>query len=1288
MLRAQRGFQEGRDMAGPGCLSVNDLRAYLLGDLPERVSCSVAAHLEVCAECEAAARQLDHQNDPLIDSLRQAVRTGSVSAPHPALDLPETVIGEGAGAAPSSDPVPARLVIEGYSIVEELGRGGMSIAFKAWQVHPRRLVVLKMVLAGAHAGAERRARFLAEADALARLSHPNIVQIYEVGENDGVPFLALEFMAGGSLARQLGGVPMQPRSAAALVEKLAGAVHYAHQQGIIHRDLKPANVMLAADGTPKIIDFGLAKQDRPELTATGAILGTPSYMAPEQAAGDNRVVGPAADIYGLGAVLYELLTGRPPFQGASALDTLEQVRSQEPVSPSQLQPRVPRDVCTICLKSLHKEPGRRYSYAGELADDLRRFLDGRPIRARAVGTGERTWRWCRRNPAVASLLAAVAALLAAVAVVSTFYAAHQKAAATELAGALRDSEAKRWESLRDQARAMRMSRHPGQRVKSLQAIQEAMQLPLPSGHSLDELRTEAIAALALPDVEVLQEWEGLPAGTVSLDFDGNLERYARIATDGTVSIRRVSDDAEIARWQERMEGDWLRDGASPRFSPFGRFLSISHSGSGRLTVWRLDGPEPIICYQGSKAGLGEAIDFSPDGKRLVYLQTDSRIAVVDLTSGQVRSLPPTGADNIGLREHKDRDHIRFAPDGRRFAFSIRRAGKWAVEVRDAATGQVQQSLPHPKGAGTLAWHPDGRTLATWCGDYRIRLWDLPSGRLLRVLKEHMNGGIRGAFTHTGDRLVSNDWNSVLRIWEPSSGRQLLQFPAGGYSILRVSPDDRVAAAHLADGTRLQLLRLHAGLEYRTISPGGSNRAEIYYTNPKVHPGGRLLAAEGTGGSVVLIDLASGREVAALPAKSAWQHPLHWEPSGDLLVYGTTGLIRWPVRAEPAAQAHHRLGPPEQLVSVMRADQWGSSADGQSIAIPDYSRGAIVVHRGGPARTVRLQPQQDVRNCAVSPDGHWVATGSHTNTDGLGAKVWDAATGELAKAFQMLGSRVTFSPDGRWLLTTAGGCRLWEVGSWKEGPKAGGAIGCFSPDGQILAVEDSAGAIRLVRPESGREMARLEAPEQTRLIPHCFTPVGTRLIAAGADTKALHVWDLRRIRKELVRLGLDWDAPPYPEADEGVPEPIEVQVVDAELKTATLSLLGPLDLNNLAWGLVTGPAERRDPVRALKLIEEALKQQPENADILNTLGVVRYRNGQYAQAVVTLEKSLRITKGEFAAFDLFFLAMCHAKLGDPAKAKACFDRAVKWMEGKQGLSTQYVEDLQAFQSEAEAELRIP
>ncbi len=632
-----------------------------------------------------------------------------------------------------------------------------------------------------------------------------------------------------------------------------------------------------------ITDFGLAKAEgTEELTHTGDIVGTIRFMAPERF--DGRSL-PESDVYGLGLTLYEMLTLRPAFHDANRARLIEKVLREPPVPPRKLDPHIPRDLETIVLKCLAKDAAGRYATAEELAEDLRRFLADRTIRARRASQWERTWRWCRRNPAVASLLAAVGTLL----VLLTGGALFKNA---QLATALRDSEAKRWESLRDQARAMRMSRHPGQRVKSLQAIQEAMSLPLPPGHSPDELRTEAIAALALPDVEVLRGWEGLPSGTVSEDFDGNLERYARLATDGTVSVRRVSDDAEIARWQEPTEGAWPHDESNLRFSPDGRFLCIRHSSSGRLTVRRLDGPEPVLCYQGTRVCGSWAMDFSPDGERLAYLQTDTRIAIVDLTTGKVRSLPPTGA--------AVQDYIRFAPDGRRFAFALHRAGTWATEVRDAVTGQVQKSLVHPKGAGLPAWHPDGRMLATCCEvDRLIRLWDLASGRLLRILQGHRNGGMCCAFTHTGDRLLSNDWDGVLRTWEPSSGRQLLSLSVGGYAFLRVSPDDRVAALHFSDPTKLLLLRLHAGLEYRSIDLGGSRGRDIHlFANPKIHPGGRLLAATATDSSVVLLDLVAGREVAGLPAPA--ERPLLWEPSGDLLTCGMSGFLRWPVRADPAA----------------------------------------------------------------------------------------------------------------------------------------------------------------------------------------------------------------------------------------------------------------------------------------------------------------------------------------------------------------------------------------------------
>lgn len=290
--------------------------------------------------------------------------------------------------------------IPGYEVLGELGRGGMGIVFKARQQSLNRVVALKLVQGGGLEKGSNPSRFRKEAEAIARLQHPNIVQIHDIGECEGRPFLSLEFVEGGTLERQIAGQPWPAPRAAALVEELARAIHAAHLQKIVHRDLKPANILLTREGVPKITDFGLAKLMELEHgdTHTGQILGTPSYMAPEQAEGRSRNVGPAADVYALGAILFELLTGKPPFRGPNLLDTIRQVITEEPVLPKQMVAQIPGDLRIICLKCLDKTPARRFGSAAELADDLRRFLAHEPIQARRTPSWERGWRWVRRNP--------------------------------------------------------------------------------------------------------------------------------------------------------------------------------------------------------------------------------------------------------------------------------------------------------------------------------------------------------------------------------------------------------------------------------------------------------------------------------------------------------------------------------------------------------------------------------------------------------------------------------------------------------------------------------------------------------------------------------------------------------------------------------------------------------------------------------------------------------------------------------------------------------------------------
>jgi tetratricopeptide (TPR) repeat protein len=377
------------------------------GCTPE-VAC--ADHPELLAEVRDRLGRLDRVRDEL-DALFPEpgpTRAELTPLPRPDIDLPQ---------------------IPGHDVEAVLGRGGMGVVYKARHVRLNRPVAVKMLLAGMYAGPQELARFRREAEALGGLVHPNIVQVHEAGELDGLPYFTMEFVGGGTLDQKLAGVPLATREAAALVVTLAGAVQAAHEQGIVHRDLKPANILLTADGTPKISDFGLARRLEPGagVTRTGVRVGTPSYMAPEQAAGRAGAVGPAVDVYALGAVLYELLTGRPPFRAETTAETERQVLSEDPAPPSRLNARVPRDLETVCLKCLHKDPRRRYGSARELAEDLGRFLDHRPVRARPVGPAERALKWARRRPRTAAAVVS-GTLVAAALIAGGWWVAADRAA--------------------------------------------------------------------------------------------------------------------------------------------------------------------------------------------------------------------------------------------------------------------------------------------------------------------------------------------------------------------------------------------------------------------------------------------------------------------------------------------------------------------------------------------------------------------------------------------------------------------------------------------------------------------------------------------------------------------------------------------------------------------------------------------------------------------------------------------------------------------------------------------
>jgi WD40 repeat protein len=1005
--------------------------------------------------------------------------------------------------------------IPGYEVRGVLGWGGMGMVYRAWQRSLNRMVALKMLHAGAQASPQARARFRVEAEAVARLKHPNIVQIHQVGEHLGYPFLVLELVDGPSLAQSLAGTPQATDRAVGLVETLARAIDSAHRHGVIHRDLTPANILLTADGTPKITDFGLAKLviggGEPH-TQTGDLLGTPSYMAPEQAAGRHQDIGAATDVYALGAILYDVLTGRPPFKAESPLETLRQLLTDEPVLPSRLRPKLPRDLETICLKCLRKEPAKRYGSALLLADELRRFLDGRPILARPSTSAERFCRWCRRNPwrAGANIVAAfLTTILAVGATVAAWKFRDQRNQIQldniRIQRAETETRAALFKSLAAQAEARRYSSRIGQQFASLEVLSAAAaiarELKLPRSR-LEPLRDLAIACMALPDLKRIKQWDGWTKGTVKIACDVDLKRYARVRRDGVVSIRNVADDREL--FQLAVTGLW------PRFSSDGKFLVIedprdyaADDPRNYLEIWNLTNRTRVAAYHKRVAW-----DLSPISPSLAIGHTDGRVIQYDLSTGRA------SRTWIGTPRASK---VAFSPDGRQLA--VITADPPRLQIREALAGRLLREGLVPD-ASDIAWHPDGATVATSGsgGDRNVYLWDVATTTRRMVLAGAQSGGVEVAFSPVGDLLATWSWEGKIRLWNPRTGKLLLSMT--GYCDDPVFRSDGGLLVAHDENSQMGLWQVASRREFRTLL-----RDEYHdeYWKIAIHPAGRLLAA-GMESGVGLWDLASGRELGFLPIGTT-RHLL-FDKSGDLLTRGSAGVWRWPIQTDQT-QGALLVGPPRALLLPAGDSQFALDRDGRLMVVANED-GALALSLDQPDRLIKYSPQDDARYVAVSPEGRWVATGSHHEP---GVKIWEARDGKFALELPSEGwSEVAFSPDGQWLAAGHSNCRIWSVGLWTEGSPIGGTLLGFSPDGSVLAVETGAGVVRLVDPATGADYARLEAPNQERAHHIGFSPDGAYIALASQDAAAIHVWDLRAIRAKLAAMRLDWDAAPYPELD--------------------------------------------------------------------------------------------------------------------------------------------------------------
>jgi eukaryotic-like serine/threonine-protein kinase len=1297
-------------------------------------------------------------------------------------------------------------------------------------------------------------------------------------------------LSSSSLAGQ--GEDRYHREVARLGAQVADALAHAHQRGVLHRDIKPSNLLLDAVGNVWVTDFGLAKfEEGEDLSQSQDLVGTLRYMAPERFRGvsDRR-----CDIYALGATLYELLTLRPVFERADRLRLIDQVVHEPPVPPRQLDQRIRRDLETIVLKALAKDPKDRFATADELAAELRRFLENRPIRSRPISASERLWRWCKRNPAVAALTALAAALTVFIAIFSTVAAWTYKASLSRAEKAEHEAQMALGQSLVSEGAALQRTGLIGQRFDSLDRLGKAAKVlgADPEGRKrLPAIRNQAIAALGLIDLRVRFQRD---LRDVSFNVDDALERCAGMDHLGAVVVRRLDDDRELVR----LPGPDRRDfwSAHPVFSPDGELLVAVYDLTGSegllLRIWHL-GRRELLGSLPCRGGLA----FHPDGRRLLFGAIEGDIGVWDHVERRVvRRLPLDFTSSF----------LVLDPEGRRLAVNNTDEAAPRVAIVELETGRMLADWRSRVGCGPMAWSADGRLLAVG-GDAVepcVFIWNVGRGALASVLQGHTNKITDARFAHSSYLLATTSWDHMTRLWDAASGEPLATAPGefpGGFA-----PDDRRLAFYI--GGTIGVWDVAAGAECRTLHPGMlGNRTEVRkapgalgWEGADVSPDGRLVATcDGDG--VRLWESDTGRELAQIKAGASQTVLFH--PDGQHLISSSQwGLYDWPIRLDPDRGPDAiRVGPPELLRDA--GIEWTKAtwmADHQNLALMDNNKACVIIVDSNHPHAARSRAvsfgsgeYRRMRNIAASPDGRWLAVGCWKDA---GVRVWDLRRRRLdrtlrpADAVRDTSFFIGFSPDGRWLVSSLytdnlpGSYLFWRVGTWDVGlridqERNGFAFHApaFTGDGRLMALGIAPDQVLLADAATGRELARLTTLQPVTPTPLVFSPDGTKLVARTNQQTVL-VWDLRRIRDQLASRGLDWDAPPYPTDPSSSnaagprppPRPVRVvgEVIEPQMRRAAeladmnrrlaakpddaealihrgwlftqqkkwpdaisnleqvlrlrpgdsdacwllaeayqesgklagalaafgrllertpddrdarlqrglvalalgkpdlamedfsrvlavepdldraryrraqaLTRLGrhrealadldiliskdpdkyalhelrgtvrealgdheqaradkdkassllpkdPTPLNEAAWTYATGPFVKRDPELAVALARQAVALAPGVQLTLNTLGVALYRAGQYAEVISVLERSLAAGKGEFDAFDLFFLAMAHHKLGHASQARACFERAVRWWAKQKNLPAQYVPELTGFRAEAEELLAGP